>query len=136
MYGCSLVGGNLRSVEDLPRLNQSPLVSLDVVAEASNDADDGKSLDGHLLPHVMFRTGSPGQEGANILSQLRLSSRGAVIILDDLIVDGSTHADGSSREVWVEVLSLPQLYTSWWVTVAIEEMVDIVLSTVSGKHNV
>merc|ERR1719228_1073205 len=60
----------------------------------------------------MLRAGCPGEEGADILGQLGLSGWSSVIILDDLIIERSTHTNSSPREVRVEVLSLPELNSS------------------------
>ena len=37
-----------------------------------------------------------------------LGSRGAIIILNNLVVDGGTHTDSSAREVRVEVLAFSE----------------------------
>ena len=37
-------------------------------------------------------------------THLAESSRGSVLVLDDLVVEGSSHADGSTGEVRVKVL--------------------------------
>ena len=77
---------------------------LQVVAAAHQEGEHHQSLDRHLLPHVMFRAGGPHQEGANILSKLALGGGGAVVVLDDLVVERCAHADSTTREVGVEVL--------------------------------
>ena len=94
---------------------------LQVVAAAHQEGEHHQSLDRHLLPHVMFRAGSPHlthstmkslaessrevyQEGADILGQLALSGGSAVGVLDDLVIERGAHADSTTREVGVEVL--------------------------------
>ena len=105
-------------------------MALDVVGEHGEDGEHAQALDGHLLPHVVLGARGPGQEGAHVLAQLGEGGGGAVIVLDDLVVEGRRHADGSTREVGVEVLSLPQLDAGRWVAVAIQQVVDVVLVTV------
>ena len=53
------------------------------------------------------------QESADILSKLALSGRGAVVVLDDLVVERCAHADSATGEVGVEVLNGGQ----WWIKV-------------------
>ena len=53
------------------------------------------------------------QESADILSKLALSGRGAVVVLDDLVVERCAHADSTTREVGVEVL----YGGHWWIKV-------------------
>ena len=71
------------------------------------------------------------QESADILSKLALSGRGAVVVLDDLVVEWRPHANGAAREVRVEVLTLTQLNSRWRVAVAVEQVVDVVLAPMS-----
>ena len=106
---------------------------LDVVGEGGQDGEHAQTLDGHLLPHVVLGGGGPGQEGAHVLGQLAQGSGGAVVVLDDLIVEGGAHADGATRVVGVEVLPVSKLDARRGIAVAVEEMVDIVLIAVPGK---
>ena len=109
------------SENNLPGLDHGPLVPLQVVAGDHQEGEHRQSLDRHLLPHVVFRAGSPHlahstmkslaessrevyQEGADILGQLALSGGSAVVVLNDLVVERGAHADSTTREVWVEVL--------------------------------
>ena len=105
-------------------------MSLDVVRNSHQNPQHAQTLDGHLLPHVVLGARGPGQEGAHVLAQLGEGGGGAVIVLDDLVVEGRRHADGSTGEVRVEVLSLPQLDAGRWVAVAVQQVVDVVLVTV------
>merc|ERR550517_2354537 len=77
--------------------------------------------------------GSPDQEGADVLSKLALSGGSAVVVLDDLVVERCAHADGATREVGVEVLSLPELDARWRITVSVQQMVDIILAAVPAQ---
>merc|ERR1719180_535472 len=81
----------------------------------------------------MFRAGGPDQEGADILSKLALGGGSAVVVLDDLVVERCAHADSATREVGVEVLSLPELNACWRIAVSVEQMVNIVLASVPAK---
>ena len=47
------------SENNLPGLDHGPLVPLQVVAGDHQEGEHRQSLDRHLLPHVMFRAGSP-----------------------------------------------------------------------------
>ena len=49
-------------------------------------------------------------------------------------MSGCYHADGSAREVRVEVLSLPQFDACRWVAVAVEKMVDVILIAVPRQR--
>ena len=79
----------------------------------------------------MLGAGGPGEEGAHVLSQLGLSGRRPVVVLDDLVVEWRPHANGAAREVRVEVLTLTQLNSRWRVAVAVEQVVDVVLAPMS-----
>lgn len=52
----------------------------------------------------MMRIRRPSQERGDVFRSLAGSARRAIIILDDLIVKGLRHANGSAAEVWVVVL--------------------------------
>ena len=109
---------------------------LDVVGEASQDGEHTQTLDGHLLPHVVLGGGGPGQEGAHILSQLAQGSGGAVVVLDDLIIERGGHADGAAWVVGVEVLPVSKIDARWGIAVAVEEMVDVVLISMPRKQEI
>ena len=96
--------GDSGSVDQLSGLDDAPLVPLDIVAEHRQDSEDAQTLDGHLLPHVVLGGGRPGQEGAHVLGQLGLGGGGAVLVLDNLVVERRIHTDGSTRVVRVENL--------------------------------
>ena len=119
---------------NLPGLDHAPLVALDVVGEHGEDGEHAQALDGHLLPHVVLGARGPGQEGAHVLAQLGEGGGGAVIVLDDLVVEGRTHANSAARVVGVEVLTIPELDARGGVAVAVEKVVDVVLITMSGKQ--
>ena len=107
---------------------------LDVIGEHGEDGQHAQAFDGHLLPHVVLGGGCPGEEGAHVLGQLAQGGRGAVVILDDLVVEGRTHANSAARVVGVEVLTIPELDARGGVAVAVEKVVDVVLITMSGKQ--
>lgn len=67
-----------------------------------------------------------------MLCYLGLGSRSSIFVFHNLIIDGRGHADGATREVWVEVLSLAKLDARRRVAVAVQQVVDVVLSTVPG----
>ena len=64
-------------------------MSLDVVRNSHQDGEHAQALDGHLLPHVVLGAGRPSQEGADVLGELREGSGGPVIVLDNLVIEGS-----------------------------------------------
>ena len=125
-------------------------MSLDVVRNSHQKSQHAQTLDGHLLPHVVLGAGGPGEEGADVLGELREGGGGTIVILNNLIVERSGldreilvkiksiaryyHADSSAREVRVEVLSLPQFDACRWVAVAVEKMVDVILITVPRQR--
>ncbi len=67
------------------------------------------------------------------IAYLGLGGGCAIGILHYLIVDGGRHADGSAREVGVEVLALAQLDAGGRVAVAVQQVVDVVLTTVPAQ---
>ena len=63
-------------------------------------------------------------------AHLWLSGGGAVAELHNLVVDGGRHADSPARIVGIEVLTLTQLYARRGVTVAVQQVVDVILTPV------
>ena len=88
--------------------------------------------DNHIILKGLFRS-RIYQESADILSKLALSGGGAVVVLNDLVVERCAHADSATREVGVEVLSLSEVDTCRGVTVPIQQVVDVVLVAVSRQ---
>ena len=84
-----LGGWNFGSIQDLPRLDDTPLVSLDVVRNSHQNPQHAQTLDCHLLPHVVLGTGRPGQEGADVLGELGEGGGGPIVVLNDLVVERS-----------------------------------------------
>ena len=62
-------------------------MSLDVVGNSHQNTQHTQALDGHLLPHVVLGTGGPGQEGADVLGELREGGRSTIVVLDNLIIE-------------------------------------------------
>jgi hypothetical protein len=120
---------------DLSRLQCGPLVSLDVVGECEENGEHAGRLDEDAFAVVPLGFGCPLQEGGDVLGQLTGSSWSSVGVLHGLVVEGLSHANGTAGEVWVVVLSLAQHDASWWVTVAGQEGEDVVLATVTGRHD-
>lgn len=79
----------------------------------------------HLKPHafamVVFWFSCPAQEGTHILGYLGHGSWGAIIKLQDLIVDWRGHANGLARKIRVEVEAFSQRHPSGRLTVAGEQ---------------
>merc|ERR1719367_1136438 len=113
----------------------APLVSLQVIAGPHQEAKHHQSLDRHLLPHVMLRAGGPHQVGAHVLGQLALCGWGTIVILDDLVVEWGSHANRTTWEVGVEVLALLHVDSGGSVAVAVQQVVDVVLATMSAKSD-
>lgn len=52
-----------------------------------------------------------------------------------LIVESLSHSDGASWEVRIVILTLPQLYTRWRVTVPGQQCKDVVLKQTKSFNN-
>merc|ERR1719167_818177 len=120
---------------DFPGFDHTPLMSLQVVAGPHQEAKHHQSLDRHLLPHVVLRAGGPHQVGAHVLGQLALCGWSAIVILDDLVVEWGSHANRTTWEVGVEVLALLHVDSGGSVAVAVQQVVDVVLATMSAKSD-
>lgn len=57
-----------------------------------------------------------------------------IVILQDLIIDGRSHADGLARKVGVVVESLPHRHTSRGITVTSQQWENIVLSAMPAVY--
>lgn len=53
-----------------------------------------------------------------------------------LVVQDLGHGYGTAREVRIEVLTLAQHYTSWWIMVAGQQRKDVVLAALARRHDV
>ena len=114
-------------VQDLAGLDTSPLVALQVNREAGQDGEQGQGLHTHLLALVHLGLGSPAEEDGHILGHLRSGGRGAVLVLDNSIVQNTGHTNGTAGEVRVEVQTLTDLNTSWGILVTGQQGEDVVL---------
>ncbi|KAH3663810.1 hypothetical protein OGAPHI_005213 [Ogataea philodendri] len=78
----------------------------------------------------------PVQESGHVLSHLGSGSWSAILVLNKVVKQNSTHRNGTTWEVWVVVGSWRQLDTCWWlVWVTGQQGEDVVTSTVSGLDN-
>jgi len=59
-------------------------VSLNVIRDDGQEAEDADHLDQQLLAVIVLRLGGPLQESGHILGQLTLRRRCAVLVLNDL----------------------------------------------------
>ena len=64
-------------------------MSLDVVGNSHQNPQHAQTLDGHLLPHVVLGTGRPGQEGADVLGELREGGGCPIVVLNNLVIERS-----------------------------------------------
>ena len=62
-------------------------MSLDVVGNSHQNPQHAQTLDGHLLPHVVLGTGRPGQEGADVLGELREGGGRPIVVLNNLVIE-------------------------------------------------
>lgn len=127
------VGG--RVVQDLPGLDRGPLVSLDPDGDEPHGGKDGAGGKSQLVSLVKLRLGSPVEEGRDILGHLRRGSGGSIVVLDQSIVEDSSHTESSSGEVRVVVKTLSDLNTSRRINVTSQEREDVVDSSVSSLNN-
>lgn len=101
-------------------------MSLNVIRDDGQEAEDADNLNQQLLAIIVLRLGGPLQESGHILGQLALRRRSSILVLNDLkvrnirvssmimikvsvthlIVQHLGHGNGTSWEVRVEVLSL------------------------------
>ena len=114
-------------VQDLAGLETSPLVPLEVDGKTGQEGENGQGLHTHLLTLVHLRLSSPAEEDGDILGHLGGGGGGAVLVLDQAIVQDTGHTNGSTGEVRVEVKTLTDLNTSWGILVTGQEGEDVVL---------
>jgi hypothetical protein len=77
MLNVSMRLGGRGGLGDDPALEVRPLVTLHVEHARSNHGEDHDGLHPHTLALVVFRLGTPVQEGGHVLSHLTGRGRGA-----------------------------------------------------------
>lgn len=70
--------------DDLSRLERGPLVSLNVIRDGSQEAENANYFDQQLLAIIVLRLGCPLEERGHILGQLTLCWLCAILILNYL----------------------------------------------------
>lgn len=102
---------------DLARLQRRELQFFDIVTRGDKEGEDADSFDQHFLPVVVLGLGGPFQERGHVLGYLAGSGWGAILILNDLIVQRLRHGNGAAGEVRVVVLTFSKNDTSRGVAV-------------------
>lgn len=122
-----------RIVGQLPRLQPSPLVSLNPHADSPQGGGNNQDLHTHLLAVVHLGLSSPVEEFDNVLGHLRGRGGGAVLVLDEAVVEDTGHTNTGTGEVGVEVHAGGHLGASGrLLRVTGEQAEDVVAATVTG----
>lgn len=131
--GGGLLGG---IVDDLPRLEPSPLVTLNIDAQGEEHRGDNQNLHTHALAVVHLGLSSPVEELNNILGHLGGGGGGAILVVDEAVVEDTGHGDTGTGEVGVEVKAGANGSASGrLIGIAGKEGEDVVAATVAGLDN-
>jgi hypothetical protein len=85
--------GLRRVVHNLPRLDRSPLVTLDPDGKCRQDRRNDEHLHTHFLAVVHLRLGGPVEELGDVLGHLGGSGGGAVLVVDNAVIEDTGHGD-------------------------------------------
>ena len=114
-------------------IGTSDSLPLDPNGDDEKGASDGHDLPAHLLAIVSLGLSSPVQELDDVLGHLRGSGGSLVVILDETVVEDTSHGNTGTGEVRVEVQALWYDGASWGLLgVTGKEGKDVVATAVSG----
>lgn len=120
-------------VGNLPGLEPSPLVSLNVDADGPQSSGGNQDLHAHLLAVVHLGLGGPVEKFDNVLGHLGGAGGSAILVLDEAVVQNTSHTNTSAGEVGVEVHAGGDLDTSrGLLRVTSQQAEDVVAATVAG----
>lgn len=117
---------------NLSGLQSGPFVAFDVVSERQQDGEHARGLDEDPFAVVPLRLRGPLQERRHVLGQLTGGRWGSVRVLNRLIVQRLSHADGTTREVRIEVLAIAQDDASWRIDVARQQSEDVIFAAMAS----
>eukprot|EP01136_Pigoraptor_vietnamica_P009267 Opistho-1_new@45585 len=100
------------SVDDLARLEDAPLVPLDVHRHGKGSRQQDHCLHAHALAVVVLGLRGPREERHNILRHLARRRGGAVRIINHVVIQRAGHADRSAGEVRVVVQPLAKRHAA------------------------
>jgi hypothetical protein len=116
-----------RGVHNALGLEIGPLEALPPDRETQEHKGDGHGLETHLFSLVKLGVRGPGEELGDVFGELGGVVGGSVLVLDDLVVDGTGHGDGAAREVRVVVQALTDVDARGRVVVASQEGENVIL---------
>lgn len=112
------------------------ILPLDPDGNHEKRAGDGHDLPSHLLTVVHLWLSSPVKELDNVLGHLRGGGGGLVVVLDETVVENTSHGNAGTGEVRVEVETRLNNGASWGLLrVTGKKREDVVAATVSGLDN-
>jgi len=83
----------------------------------------------------VFGFSSPSQEGGDILGNLTGSGWCSIRVLHNVIVNVTSHGNGTTREIFVVLEVSLDAYTGGWIRIAGEEGEDVIVTIRTGFGN-